>query len=868
MEQLPEPEAQTSSGEEEDAAVEQNGGSDDEEGGPLSSARSRGMSEHEVLAEHDYEREAPVERIPSMPSQPNEGEGIRVWVAKAAEWPAASSKVLRAKAAAAEATDAAAQAENEGRADAAKLRDDATRAVEAAAALAEDIDWGSEEFAPYSLDEQLRAVQRTNIHEKCPAVAVEGWLSRVKAKENTKKSRYFVLTSRALVYFDKAAHSKVSSSGYLLSEWDHPALPPRFSLAKHGARVWLKDVRSMRVDDEKRQITLERSEADGGEIVLEAGNDEACHAWVDAIDEQRQGLAEAEAEIDGADASASASASEGGEDGVPNAASPDRRRRSTLMGMLSSGAAMLRRGTMEPEDPAKEAERKERQRKAEEEKKERQRKAEEEKKERQRKADEDKKERQRKAEELKKERQVAAEALAKEREEQRGIRDAERKAKEEEDAKLRDIERKKKAILAKQQREEEAKKRATMSFEALIKLKAETEARFRPVVWMAPKLPTDASEEEKVGTPTLDTLVHERFLSYLDDRDGKPLALIRGWVTKDAESAVSMGVNKDRFFVLTPYYLAYFCTESDASISSKGYMGGKAMGEKPRRLMRMGARIGLEHIVDCRANREEDEGDDLLGDIDGGAALAASKGDSSAAESIARHERERSRTVKMTGAVGSEAAASSASDKSRRTSKTAALKASLSDAVAPDVAVDNGKPPSVSAAAAAPSRARESDVAGTRLADGRCITPPKPRTKPACPTVPPPDLATRMMMKKARARIGSDVRGVGQLPRVESATLTIDLSDRIIRLQFYKIAYRDEWERLINVWRKWWRKRQEQLTLEQWSNAAAFRHSAAVASMSRDDVKRRPGGGASASTNRKGGGRRYVAGKGKGLPSA
>ncbi|KAA0150634.1 hypothetical protein FNF29_05209 [Cafeteria roenbergensis] len=869
------------------------------------------------VAEHDFSRKADVTRIPSREQQPPEGGGLRMWVTRAEEWP---PQARRARALLRDADDA------EEALSLAKQRDcppDQLDALDAAAKKArgaapdpDSIDWRSANYAAYSLAEQIAAVQGVAEREHSPAVAAEGWLSRIKAKEKTVKARYFVLTPRALVYFASAAHARVSSSGYLLAEWDFPNLPGRFTMRTHGARIWLRDVTGIRLNVADRSLALSRPASEGGEVVLRASTEEECREWCDAIEELRSAEEDGPVHDDeagsgaassgGAAAAAAAAAGDGGSDaaaaegGAAAATAAEGSRRASTEGKDADNAAApptaegaggrTRRPTLlgrmfgrAPKAELSEAEKA----KADEEKA---------------RADEEKAkaeaERKAKANAERHARHERTEAA----EEERARKAEERRLANAEAARQREVDRKKAVILAKQHHAEEAKRRAEMSLEAVLKLKAETEARFRPRFWRAPKPGPDATEEEISMTPTLHTVVEDRFRSYLEDRDGNPLALMSGWMTKDAESAVSMGVPKDRFFVLTPYFLAYFCSEADAGISATGHMTGRAMGEKPRRLMRLGARIGLEHIVTIKANTEEDETDDVLGDLDTGAVLAAERGDEQAAEAIAREAKERSRAARAARAgagAGADADADADADGASgsgsgggKDGKGAAAATGAGAGAAAAAAASSATPQRKGkgrasipgrrysslmastdvAGGASPSKAGRQDrgdsLSGTKLANGRCITPPKPRTKPPVPDTPPPGLAARVMIATTRARLGSNPMETGAMPRVESATLNADLVDRALRLQCHKVAYRDEWVRMLKVWQLWWRKRQEQLTLEQWSSAAAFRHSQAAMSMTKEQaLARRSGSTAGGAQARRAGGRRFVGGRGRGLPA-
>ena len=803
------------------------------------------------VAEHGFKRKADVERVPSMRTQPPEEGGIRVWATRASEWPPHARRareLLRRADAAADAAEAAGAA-GEPREKVAEL-EAAAEAARRQAPDPDDLDWTDDKYAAYSLEEQLQAVRGVSEREARPAVSAEGFLFRLKSKEKTRKIRYFVLTTRALVYFTKAPAASVSSTGYLLADWDFPNLPGRFAIRSHGARIWLSDVEGIKTDLEARTIVLSRTEEKGGDVELEAATKEDCREWGDALDESMAAAAEAadaedeeeeaqeaagEAAGEGAAAAAAgaaageageeggadAGATEGGADAPPDAAAGGgRARRPTLLGR------MFGRG---PKDPKADADRKA-------------------------KDDAAAAARSKKAEDAAAGRAKRTEVAAADKE----AKAEERRVRQEAAARQREVDRKKAVILAKQHREEEARRLADMSLEAVLKLKAETEARYRPVFWSAPRLADDASEEERAMTPTLQTLVEDRFRSYLEDRDGNPLALMRGWLSKDAESAISMGVPKDRYFVLTPYFLAYFCSEADAAVTPQGYMSGRAMGEKPRRLMRLGARIGLEHMVGIRANEEDDETDDVLGDLDTGAALAAERGDTGAAEALAREAKARHRAARHGVSAAEEGDGGASASSSRAKTKVASggyadMMATTSDAAAADSGAGGRR------------MKRGSSMAGSKLSDGRCITPPKPRSKPPAPSAPPPGLAAKMMMTTARARLGSQPRAGGSMPRVESATLTADLADRVLRLQCHKVAYRGEWVRLLVVWQAWWRRRQEQLTLDQWSSAAAFRSNQAAAGMTKDEARKRRASGATGAAARRGG-RRFVSGKGRGLP--
>jgi hypothetical protein len=84
----------------------------------------------------------------------------------------------------------------------------------------------------------------------------------------------------------------------------------------------------------------------------------------------------------------------------------------------------------------------------------------------------------------------------------------------------------------------------------------------------------------------------------LNDDSGFPAVVRYGWLTKRNKSGIRTGtqVEKDRLFVLTPYFLAFFPDQASAKIVD-GYLHGEAKGERISGLFtKSGARLPLESV--------------------------------------------------------------------------------------------------------------------------------------------------------------------------------------------------------------------------------------------------------------------------------
>jgi len=107
-------------------------------------------------------------------------------------------------------------------------------------------------------------------------------------------------------------------------------------------------------------------------------------------------------------------------------------------------------------------------------------------------------------------------------------------------------------------------------------------------------------------------LQETRNQAWLEDGSGRPLVVLHGWSSKkDVGSSLFGDADRDRYLVLTPFHLCYFCSKEDADCKPDGFMHGKASGAHPSSFMGTGARLALEGIVDVEVESEEysdDEG--------------------------------------------------------------------------------------------------------------------------------------------------------------------------------------------------------------------------------------------------------------------
>lgn len=92
-----------------------------------------------------------------------------------------------------------------------------------------------------------------------------------------------------------------------------------------------------------------------------------------------------------------------------------------------------------------------------------------------------------------------------------------------------------------------------------------------------------------------------------EDEHGHPAAVLHGWLTKRNKTGLRVGqVEKERYFVLTPFALNFFPDDSSADVKG-GYMWGETGGKSISGVFRKtGARLPLEAVCEVRLLAKEE----------------------------------------------------------------------------------------------------------------------------------------------------------------------------------------------------------------------------------------------------------------------
>lgn len=161
---------------------------------------------------------------------------------------------------------------------------------------------------------------------------------------------------------------------------------------------------------------------------------------------------------------------------------------------------------------------------------------------------------------------------------------------------------------------------------------------------------------------------------FLEDAEGHAAAILHGWLTKRNKSGLTSGkVDKDRYFVLTPYCLAFFTDDRTADVRD-GYMFGRAEGERTGFLGRTGAALSLEAVCEVRL-MSQGGGGGVFGDGRGTAAGDDADGD--AGEEGRRRAAKKDDGRKRGDRGGREDAAADAGDDDRVPAPSAATRSTM-----------------------------------------------------------------------------------------------------------------------------------------------------------------------------------------------